>query len=404
MRIQRAILYFIYALSALSVWDITAFTYNLIPGYLWSALFICSITACIYFSSKFINDFTFENNYFKVVFCVFAIYQLVILVRGIPHNYEEAKTVLQNGTIFWSLIIPIFIFFDKKVDNVVSFMKGMYYLTIVFLIFSIIKPSLIANRVTAENFIHPFAFGAGFLLMNARYLSKKKAFICLLATTLAIISVTYLARRNAILTFGGFMVAAVFFYIKDASLSIAIKFFPVAAAGIILVIFLSDKLPAELTSRLTQRATEDTRSDLFDAFHKDMRENMVFGKGMNGYYYFPISGEVQEDGTAFEAVDYRNVIENGYLQLILKGGYIQVVLFILILLPAGYLGLIRSSNNLSRSCGMLILLWLIDMSVFGLPNLGLQYIFVWICVGLCYSPQFRAISEEEVQEAFQILN
>jgi hypothetical protein len=322
-------------------------------------------------------------------------------VRGLPHNYNEMKSILQSGVLCWSLIIPVFVFFQKDIDNVIVFLKGMYYLTIVFLIVSIIKPSLISQFATGEAFMHPFAFGAGFLLMNAKYLTRKKAIICLIATILAILAFTYLARRNAILTFSGFLVTAFFLNLKGFSFAKAIKFFPVIAFFFILGVLYIDKIPASFTAKITERAKEDTRSDLFTGFFKDMQNDMLIGRGMNGFYYYPVGEIEMDEGVIFAAMDYRNAIENGYLHLILKGGYVEVVLFVLVLFPAGCLGILNSSNSLSRSCGVLIILWLLDMFVYGLPNMGLQYVFVWVSVGICYKTSFRKIPEEEVYEAFK---
>lgn len=400
MKIKKEILYFIIALTSLTVWDIL-YKYKLLAGNIWSALFFASICIWLNFTYKLINDFLIENNYFKIIFFLLFTYNLVIIARGLPHNYNDTKTIMQSGFIFWAFIIPIFVFFEKKTDTLVQLFKIMYYLGVVFLIIAISYPNLIISRSTAETFIHPLAFGSGFLLMNTKYLSKKKSLISFLVCTLSLLSFVYLARRNAIITFSGFLVASIFLNIKNMSFGNFIKIFPIIAGIIILAITSIDKIPSSFSGRLLERGTEDTRSGIFEYFKIGMQDDWIFGKGMNGIYYCPFGDTVLDDGTVFSASEYRALIETGYLQLILNGGITEVVLFIMLLLPAAYLGIFKSSNSLSRSCGIIILLWLIDMFIYGLPTLTLHYIFVWICVGICYKKSFREIPDDEIYETFQ---
>jgi hypothetical protein len=161
-------------------------------------------------------------------------------------------------------------------------------------------------------------------------------------------------------------------------------------------------MPASLTERLNNRLTEDSRSIVFDNFFLAMQEHEMFGKGVNGKYYCPIDAETTEDGVTFTEVKNRDVIENGYLQLMLTGGYVYIALFVLMLLPAALLGILGSKNQFTQAAGFVVLLWLIDMSIFGLPRLILQYVFVWICAGICYKKSIRHLSNDEIQENFNI--
>jgi hypothetical protein len=148
------------------------------------------------------------------------------------------------------------------------------------------------------------------------------------------------------------------------------------------------------------RLSEDTRSGVFERFFYSLKDNMVFGTGMNGTYYCPL-WDAEVDGVSFGAIEYRNIIENGYLQLLLTGGVIHIVLFVLVLLPAALKGIFMSSNQFLRACGIVILLRLIDMFFYGLPSLTLSYILVWICVGVCYKTSLRRMSNEEISNEFK---
>jgi O-antigen ligase len=155
--------------------------------------------------------------------------------------------------------------------------------------------------------------------------------------------------------------------------------------------------------KLKNRMTEDTRSKLYELYLYEMKDHLVFGKGMDGVYFFPMARSEVEEGVVFDEVVYRNVIENGYLQLLLTGGIIHIILFLLVLIPAAFLGIFKSSNQLSVASGALILLWMVDMLIYGLPTLNLHYIVVWICVGICYKSSIRDASNEEIREQFLFL-
>ena len=324
-----------------------------------------------------------------------------MLVRGFPSTYSDVKYYLQSDFIFWPSVIPFFVFFNKKDLTFFYFIKSFYILSLVFLFFSIINPYLITHRSTAEAYILSFAFTAGFLFLNARYVSKKVTWVAVLSLLIGIISFTYLARRNAIASFAGLLLFGLYFIFRNLSASKFIRLIPLFVGIIIIFLLGTDKIPNSFFIKINERLTEDTRSDVFYNYFRGMEKDMNFGKGMGGTYYSPIDEMETDDGVIYGAVENRDVIENGYLQLLLNGGYLQIILFGLMLLPAAILGIFKSTNQLSRACGVVIVLWLIDMSVYGMPRLVLQYILVWMAVGICYANSFRNKTDDEIYEQFE---
>ncbi|MBL7935123.1 MAG: hypothetical protein JNM51_04860 [Bacteroidia bacterium] len=122
-------------------------------------------------------------------------------------------------------------------------------------------------------------------------------------------------------------------------------------------------------------------------------QDIIYGKGFYGTYYAPT---IEED------VDYRTIIESGYLQTILKGGILNLGLFLLIALPAAYLGIMKSNNAIAQAAGFIIVLWLIDMFPWGMPALNIRYILVWICIGMCYSKEICNLSETEIKSSLKL--
>jgi len=121
------------------------------------------------------------------------------------------------------------------------------------------------------------------------------------------------------------------------------------------------------------------------------KKDWIAGRGIDGQYYCP-SGAT-EDG-------FRGVIESDYLQIILKGGMISLGLLLLITIPAIFKGFFNSKNILSKAAATWILLWLVALFPATVTTFSLNYIMVWISIGICYSKKIRNMDEDSVKEHF----
>ena len=400
MKIKTYIYLFVFSLSfATGGVHILSKGFSVLDGASYTACVFLFLVICIFALTKLKWDFTTESFYQKSIFSLFFLFELITVLRGLPANYTNVKELLQMDYLFWVYLIPLFLFFDKKLLTLYYLMNAIYFLGIFFLLMCMVKPSMLMEKSTAEAFIHPFAFGCGFLLLNARYLPKAKKAVAFLALSAGLFSFIYLARRNGIVSYGGLIMAAFALNAKYLSASKLFKIFPVIAGVLAIALLFTDAVPSSFTEKLSNRLTEDSRSGIFDYYFAGMKGYEVYGKGMQGEFYYP-SGGVNEDGDMKETMLYRKGIENGYLQLYLNGGYIYVVLFALFLLPAVFLGIFKSSNQLVQASGIVVFLWLLDMAVYGLPRLTLEYVLVWICAGICYNSNLRETPDEEITDFF----
>lgn len=324
-------------------------------GMSFAVLWIALILLFVYSSYKLLIDFKLENQYFKFIFSLFIFYEIIIIIRGWSFAPKDLTTYLRQDIIFWPFLIPFFVFFDKRFSTFVYLLKCFYYLGIVYIVLIVVFPSLLLYRISAETVINVFVPGCGFLLLNAVYLSNKKVIVSFIVVLTGILSVVYLARRSNLSVLVEFILVAYFFNLRSKSPSRVLKMLPLL---IIIAAFAIFNLPAfnkKLTNKIDERILEDSRSTLYPNFLKDMDGYMYFGKGLNGTYYFPmeeyeLDGE-QEKGVVWSAETNRNNAENGYFQLLLNGGVIHIILFILILLPASFYGIFKSSNQFSKACG-----------------------------------------------------
>jgi hypothetical protein len=143
---------------------------------------------------------------------------------------------------------------------------------------------------------------------------------------------------------------------------------------------------------ITERIGKETRSAVENYFYKDLKsKDWIIGKGINGQYFCP---GVTED-VGYISI-YRSVIETGYLQIILNGGIVSLVLLLLIMIPAIVKGFIYSKNLLSKAAAAWIVLFFL-YEYPGVPSIfSFNYILVWISLGICYSKDISQIPEDKM--------
>ena len=304
---EKRIALFIISISSILIWDLLA-KMNLIRGKEQTILIVLSLIPFVYSSFKLLNEYKFENSYFKFIFTLFLFYQIVIVIRGWSFSYSDLKVFIQTGYVFWPFMIPLFVFFDKKIVTFGLLFKWIYYSGVFFLVITLIFPFLFLRRLTAETFI-TLIVPLGFLLLNASYISNKKTNLSFFLIFISIISLTYLARRSALGTLLGFLVASYFLNLINKSKAKLFRYFPLL---IIVVVFLLlsrffENSKEVFFNKMILRLSEDTRSGVFQMFFSYLKDHLVFGNGMNGTYYCPL-WDAEVDGEFFGAVQYRNLI------------------------------------------------------------------------------------------------
>lgn len=341
------------------------------------------------------------SNYLSVVFPLFMVWQFYIILRGIQNfNFEMLLNLLFSPYYFLHYLIPLIIlipanvFFAKRIFNLFIILSLLLFF--VFLLFR--NDILYTNLNFSEQTIWTLGTGAGFLLLTWSYQNTKIRLLAFLTVLLSLFVATVMARRNIMLTFSNFLIFSVFLVLLNSRQSIRSKVYLLTAIILVTVIAFNIFINYQdkLFSRISGHLTENTREIIYEAFVKDMTtKDWIFGKGFLGEYYCP---------GAEEGKDTRFIIESGYLQTILKGGIISLILFLSIAIPAVYLGIFKSRNIISRASGTIVLLWLIDMFPWGMPAMNIRYILLWTCIGICYSKEFRVLTDNDVKKSLIILD
>ncbi|OBX23954.1 hypothetical protein A9996_15370 [Gelidibacter algens] len=92
----------------------------------------------------------------------------------------------------------------------------------------------------------------------------------------------------------------------------------------------------------------------------------------------------------------RITTEVGYLQMILKGGFILLALHMLFYIYAIYLGIFRSNNKFISRLGYYILVMSILSLVEFRPAFTPTFIFLWMAIGTVLSKRYRQMNDNEI--------
>lgn len=103
----------------------------------------------------------------------------------------------------------------------------------------------------------------------------------------------------------------------------------------------------------------------------------IIGKGWNGQYFCP---NIDRD----QLTNYRNYIETGYLNIILKGGIISLALFAYRDTGCHIMSLFLK-NILSKAAGIWIIIAILEMYPRSIVGFDFHYLLVWISAGIGYS-------------------
>jgi hypothetical protein len=343
--------------------------------------------------------FKLTDQYLKVVFTLYFIWLISIVVRGIkyPINYDVAKGFLFSwGLIYFTPLVLLFpknfAFYKQLFDVVIIFGISYLFLDIIFIKLLLRRGADPVSQDVVE-FVTEISLPVGFIMLTYFYHSTKRNLLSIGVIVMTLLITVIRARRGLIFIASNIIVFTAllyFFHSRKKILFIYLTIFTVLL-GILYASNLYRINDNKIFSFLAERGGEDTRTGVELYFYDDMKRNdWIVGKGMNGTYYCP---DVQID----QLTDYRSEIETGYLQLILKGGLINLGLLLLIAIPASVNGIFFSKNILSKAAGIWILLFIINLYPQNAVSFNLSYILVWISVGICFSSTLRKLTDEDIQ-------
>lgn len=336
----------------------------------------------------------FLNAHFKyrgwclVLIALLAINNLFIIARG-GYSGGIKDLVLDkldvNGLPAYLLPFIILVLPNRKYFK--SILKVFFYSTLLILpIWLINALDLVQDEFYGE------AIGAylpfyGIILLQFRKRFTVKEQVAMIAIYLAYLLIMVLnARRNMVLSLTLYLVLAFFISNYSAikrSMRARIVFIAGAAALIVITVFSWGTLSSTIFNRLLDRGLEDSRSQvemyLFMDLSTSPASDWVFGRGMDGTYY-----QITQNQETYEVTSERENVETGYLNMLLKGGLIYVLLVVIILFTAFIKG-VSFKKPLLTGMSIVLLLYLLDMYMTNpISFFAVRTVVFWFIISICF--------------------
>lgn len=347
----------------------------------------------------------FTNEYLKTVFTIYCFWQLTVIARGFKFDFPSLKVSLfdaESGLFLY--LAPLILLFPK---NLLYYKKIVFVIMVLGVLFLIYDMAFIGNlmnldyennnsKFTYESFVKILSVPSGIIVLTLIYQKKKVRYLAFLVVIISVLFAVYRARRALIIMMLTPLIISYILYLYSQKKSFIIALVPF----LLIFIFVNftgntfDKNTPKIFRMLSDRGAEDTRSGVENCFYEDMTPvDWIIGKGINGKYYCPGI----DLGTK---TDYRSMIETDYLNIILKGGIISLVLVLIIAIPALIKGLFYSNNILSKAAAIWVLLWLMELYPANVTTFSLHYMLFWVSIGICYSNVLSETSDHELVSIF----
>jgi hypothetical protein len=344
---------------------------------------------------KFFFNYSLKNN----IFSIFIIWQFFIIIRINNFNIDEIRLILFEPTHFLSYLTPFVVFlpissiFSHKKILILLFFSLFFILLHFFVIYNYPVNNL------SDLIIMSSLAPVGILLLLSKYLNKYLLFSTIIIILLIIFIALFYGRRSILISSILYIIFSLFInLLKNNKLNSSFKFIIILFISLISFysIYLFIENSDNSSFQIFNRINIDSRSDVFEAFFKDFKiQDYFIGRGIDGGYFQTINYYNFTD-TDFHQVTYRTNIENGFLYMIMKGGIIYLILFLLILFNAIYLGFFKSNNFMVKSFSSYLLIYFIDMFSYGQPTFVFKYFLVWICISFCYSQRIRILNDNQI--------
>ena len=403
---RRNIIVFIYALLLLNffAWiEVVEATYG-IPRIIKYIISITVLITIVYY--RISNPSKPEPGAFTYfIISIFILWSLTLLILALLkfNNIFYIQRVFGQTSFYIPYIIPILILFSKF-D--LEFIRYYFHYAYLFIVPAMMIAVFIAAReLPAKDYyeqscrIGLFDIGSSFLLLTSQLSKKKYIFnIVVLYYLLMIFLVLQWGRRGMFVEYLFLMFAMFILRIKSSFLNIndRLKIYFVGLTLIILLLSFSNLFTSTYAFQrgFSKEGFVESRGMIFQDFFSDFisATDWTLGRGLEGTVLRTIN-EFTRTGDS---------IENGILHVILKGGLLYLVPFLIILLRASYLGFYKSNNDLVKACASLILIYVIMMSYFNLPSYSTKYITLWIYATICFAPRMRNYNNEEIYEAINL--
>lgn len=322
----------------------------------------------------------FTGNLQKL-YVLFAVISLFIIVRGNwpLSSAKDFLLLLINRQTLCFILPPIIIMLPAyKYMNELSIY--FYYASLITVILWIISPvPLITDPGTAEGIGAYMPFFAFFSMAFSKSKQLKRNIIMCGIIVAYILLMLLNARRNMVFSLVGLSFVLYYSKVIHGSVSSITKvssLFVLLLASLYLLMNYQS-LATGTFSAFAERMSVDTRSGYNEMLLADFAvspwTDWIFGRGMSGSFYLPWN-----DANGIE-YSQRQGIETGYLNMLLKGGILYIVVVVLFMMTA-----LKRTKRHNKFLFLSLFVFAVDMyATCAINNMSSKMILFWMTISLC---------------------
>lgn len=388
-------------LTLLSLFNVLAIIFDDYKIILYYGTLFCTL---LLLTSNVFSLYKFRNNNRKLrknlIYLFLLIWTLYIIFRGFQFNYEYIRNIMLSPYMLFPYLFVFFVRFFR-IEDYNNILKSIHYINLLYL-FLILFVIIVKNdNLNAINFIEDntkyLCYPNFFMFLSFSKLTKKQKIICTSVFIVGFLISIIGARRSLVWIFTWTLMLFIFinYLSKNAG-----KLKKLLFIGLIISIGFGLTVAynlyyESLFGGFLERIDKDTRGAVLRDFNHDMDiQSWIMGRGIGGEYNLYETDYVF--GSDNEMVKTRNIIEVGYLNLILKGGMIYLVIFSLILIVALINGIFRSKNYYVKVCCGFIILYIVEAIPAGVLMFNIRFFLLWFCIAMCWNKNVYMASNEQI--------
>lgn len=354
------------------------------------------ILAGIYFIVKLVCQQEYERIDYRNLLLTLIAWNVLTVARGVinANTYWDWKFFLFSNMP--ALLVPLSALLGR---NIHSIGRLLHFIFPSFFIITFLTLLPIA--------VHQIAYlwtPLYFLILCLPYMTRKQK-ITVFILIAAVFAAYFEGRSNTIRICVALVIAfsyrfiinytRFFFALHKVLFVLPIVFFILGVTGSFNIFNMQSYIDREVVVEGAAGATEnmlaDTRTFLYQETLTSMNKHnsFLFGEGGCGKY----------ESLAFKndlIGAYRYGSEVGFLNTLLYSGIIGVLLYAFVFYKASRLAICQSNNVLAKLIGLFVIFRWDYFFVEEFTKFNTNFFFLWLMIGMCLSPTFRAMTDEDL--------
>lgn len=338
-----------------------------------------------FFQYGFINN---RSKILTLLVSVLLIYETTIIFRFEENIFDLTdadvlRKMFFDERFFLSYFLPLICFLKKVNFRAVSCFCLINLCIAVIMLITFRNEIVLYDTSEYSSWIVEsiclLAIPVSLLLYLSFTISKRTVIFIIISYLVLLLTSIWLGRRSV--SFELIIALLIFVYLNAKNKKVFM--------GCIILLIIAypyiGKLYNSDNSKLKDRMEIDNRSpEDKDALNSLTGIYYFIGKGIDGEYY------------SHAHAMKRGIVETGFSHMMLKGGFVFVFLYLIIMIRAIFLGFFKSKNKFSKGLAFYVLVQLVSMYPLPIPTMNLQCFILWYSIALLDNKGIRYTNDDHL--------